>query len=617
MLELKNNFIMAPVKTGYSDKTGIITEKHMEFYTSRGKHIGALTPEPLYMDSGLRELPTQIGIDDDDKIEGLKKLTDALHQFDTKAIAHLNHPGRMANPKIPGNYYLSSTDQPCEMGGQTPKMMDKGDIDSVIKLFADSTKRAENAGFDIIELQFGHGYLAAQFISPKVNNRTDEYGGSFENRVQFPLQVLEAVQSSTKLPIIVRLSGEEMIPDGIKLPEMIKLAKILKSKDVKAIHVSAGTVCNTPPWFFQHMFVPKGKTWEFAKKIKEEAGIPTIYVGKINTFDDINKLKNEFKADYIALGRPLVADPDFIGKYLGKVSGKYKPCLACAEGCLGGVKSGKGLQCVVNPTVGREIPKFSKPQKPKQIAVVGGGLAGLEAALNLNKRSHNVTIFEKDALGGQFNLAHLPPHKDSLKLIVDYYIEEININNINVIFKEPQKEDLSKFDEIIIATGSKPAIPPIDGLEKYYWAEVLEERNLPSNKNALVIGGGLIGAEVANKLLSKGNKVYIVEMLSEIARGMEMIEQKLTLKALENENVNIFVNTMVKSIDSRKVTIENENVKQTLDNIDIIVLATGMVKHNPYEDIQLDVPVHVIGDAKEVGKAQHAIYDGFVTANMI
>jgi len=314
MIGLKNNFIFAPIKTGYSDKTGVITEKHLIFYEARSKFIGAVTPEPLYIARGLRELPTQIGIDCDDKIEGLKKLTDAIHQFDTKVIAHLNHPGRMANPGIPENYFLSSTDKACEMGGAIPKQMDKDDIQQAISLFSKATIRAEKAGFDIIELQFGHGYLVAQFLSPKVNNRTDGYGGSFENRIKLSLQILDAVKSATDLPIIVRISGDEMIPDGIKLEEMIKFSKILKEKSVEAVHVSAGTVCNIPPWYFQHMFVPKGKTWEFARKIKQEANIPTIYVGQINSEDDVKNLTDNFKADYIAIGRALIADPDFVGK---------------------------------------------------------------------------------------------------------------------------------------------------------------------------------------------------------------------------------------------------------------------------------------------------------------
>ena len=184
MLDLKNPFIFAPIKLGYSDGGGCVTEKHIAFYSARSQYVGAITLEPLYMDKGLREIPTQLGIDSDEKIEGLKKLVDLIHAGGAKVIAHLNHPGRMANPKIPGNYFISSTDRPCENGGAVPKRMNEKDMDNVIELFVESARRAEKTGFDILELQFGHGYLLAQFISPNVNNRTDGYGGTFENRIK-------------------------------------------------------------------------------------------------------------------------------------------------------------------------------------------------------------------------------------------------------------------------------------------------------------------------------------------------------------------------------------------------------------------------------------------------
>ena len=193
MIELKNRFILAPVKLGYSDGTGVVTEKHLQFYNRRNQNIGAMIPEPFYMDVGLRELPTQLGIDNDDKIAGLLKLTDIIHQHGAKAIAHLNHPGRMANPKIPGNYFWSSTAIACENGGAAPQSMDRGMMERVIQAFTDAARRAVLAGFDMIELQLGHGYLLAQFLSPQVNNRTDEYGGNFENRIRFPLEVVQAV----------------------------------------------------------------------------------------------------------------------------------------------------------------------------------------------------------------------------------------------------------------------------------------------------------------------------------------------------------------------------------------------------------------------------------------
>ena len=612
MLQLKNQFVFAPIKLGYS-KNGKVNELHLNFYEERSKFIGAVTPEPMYLDKGLREIPTQIGIDNDDKVDGLKKLTTSIHQYKTKVIAHLNHPGRMANPKISGNYFLSSTDKACEMGGATPKQMNKDDIQHAINLFADAARRAKKAGFDIIELQFGHGYLAAQFISPKVNNKTDEYGGSFENRIKFPLQILDAVKSATDLPIIVRISGNEMIPDGIKLEEMIKFSKVLKEKSVEAVHVSAGTVCNTPPWYFQHMFVPKGKTWEFAKKIKDEINIPTIYVGQINTIKDIDNLKNKFNADYIAVGRALIADPDFVGKYLNRVKGNIRPCLACAEGCLGRVKSGQGLQCLVNPKVGKEIDIFEKAKKSKNVAVVGGGLAGMEAALTLKQRGHTVTLFEKDELGGQFNLAPLTPNKKSMESLIPYFVKEIRDNNINVIYKEVGKSELiNKFDEVVIATGSKPAEIQIEGLGKFYWAEILLKENLPKDKKVLIIGGGLIGVDIATALIPLNNQVTIVKRTTDFGENMEMIAKSLSLKMMKEKGTVFSDHTHIKKVVGKTVYAEKDGKDIQFNDIDIIVVSTGMKSFNPLEEeLKNNITVHVIGDAKKIGNAQDAINDGY------
>ena len=614
MIQLKNPFIFAPVKTGYGDQSGKINEKHLSFYEKRVKYLGAITPEPLYIDKGLRELPMQIGIASDEHIEGLRKLADMAHSFDTKLIAHLNHPGRMANPMIPGNYFISSTDRACEAGGAKPKRMESADMEQVKELFASAAARAEKAGFDIIELQMGHGYLLAQFISPFVNDREDEYGGAFENRIKFPLEVLDSIRTASSLPVIVRISGDEMIPQGIHLNEMIALGKILRNKGVEALHVSAGTVCNTPPWYFQHMFVPKGKTWEMAAKIKTKVDMPMVFVGQINTAEDVDKLQNELNADYIAVGRALVADEDFVGKYLGEVEDLIRPCLSCSDGCLGGVKSGKGIGCLVNPLVNYEGPLPQKADKVKRVAVVGGGLAGSEAALRLGRKGHKVSLFEKEEVGGQFELAALPPKKQSLHKIVDYYRELLPKEGVLMIRHEAAKEELEQFDEVVLATGSMPAIPYIQGLTKFHWAEILEDVNMPENKNVAVVGGGLIGTEVAHKLLQKRNKVYLIELLDEIARDMEMIERKLTLKSFEAADIEIFTKTKLTKVQNDVLICEREGETFELKNIDEIVLATGMKPYHPFEEGDLKVPVHFVGDAKKVGKAQDAIRDGFKIA---
>jgi NADPH-dependent 2,4-dienoyl-CoA reductase/sulfur reductase-like enzyme len=390
---------------------------------------------------------------------------------------------------------------------------------------------------------------------------------------------------------------------------------MLGKEGVDALHVVAGTACSTPPWFFQHMFVPKGKTWELAGKIKEHVDIPVIFVGRINSFKDIETLKQKYGAELLALGRALVADPDFVGKYLKQVDGLVRPCLACAEGCLGGVKSGKGLGCVVNPLANTGLKPVEKASETRKYAVVGGGLAGMEAALTLSERGHQVDLYEKEELGGQFNLAWLPPNKASLKELIDYYIQELEAHKVNVIKKEAKADDVSGGDYagVIIATGAVPAVPPIKGLKEFYWTEFLHDDQLPQGKKVLVIGGGLIGMEVASKLVDKDNEVIIVEMLEEMARGMEMIEKVMTMKKLQAKKTVMLTNTKVTEVDGNKVIMETPEGRKSIEGVDKIVVAAGMKSYVPF-DVKGDIPVHVIGDAHKVGKAQEAIREGYEVA---
>jgi 2,4-dienoyl-CoA reductase-like NADH-dependent reductase (Old Yellow Enzyme family)/thioredoxin reductase len=612
-IELRNNIIMAPVKTGYNNGNGEITDRHIAFWERRANDVGAIIFEPFYLDRNVRELPTQIGLDNDEQIGGHKKLVKAVKSKGAKTIAHLNHPGRMANPKIPDNIFLSASDMKCPNHPKTPKTLTIDEIKNIQQKYVDAAIRAEQAGYDMLELQFGLGYLIAQFLSPDTNKREDKYGGGFENRIRFGLEILSEIKEKANLPLIARISGDEMHPMGMNISDAIETAKVLEKEGIAAIHVTAGNACLTPPWYYQHHFIPKGKNWEMAAKIKKEVNIPIITVGQINEFSDIDKINNDNLADFIALGRALIADPDFVGKYLNKSEEAFRPCSACLTGCLGRIKIGKGLQCEINPLVGKELEIFNMAEQSKNIAVIGGGLSGMEAALTLKKRGHKVTLFEKNKLGGQFNYAPMPSQKESLQKQIDFYKEELK--SIELIQKETTPEDIiNKFDTAVIATGSEPFIPPINGLKDFYWAEILEKENIPKDKNVLVIGGGLIGVEIANTLVDYNNKVTIVELLSDIARDMEMISRKLNLMKLQKNNIAVFTETKVTSVDGTTVNAEkvNSNEKISFENIDIIVLATGMKSvHRIGDNLKDKMSVHFVGDANEVGDAVSAIQSAY------
>ncbi|MEJ5351385.1 MAG: NAD(P)/FAD-dependent oxidoreductase [Melioribacteraceae bacterium] len=618
-IELRNNFFMSPVKTGYGDSEGNITERHLAFWNKRSKHVAAVIFEPFFIDKRVRELPTQIGIDDDNKIDGHKKLVETVHRNGAKAVAHINHPGRMANPKLPNNIYVSASDIECPNGGPKPKALSIEEIKIVQQQYVDAAIRAEKAGYDFIELQFGLGYLIAQFISPNSNKRNDEYGGSFENRLKFGLEILRQIKSSIHLPIFVRLSGDEKYEGGLTINDTIQIAKILELENIAALHITSGDVCMSPPWYYQHHFIPKGKNWELSKKIKEIVSLPIITVGQINEPEDIDEILSNNAADFIAIGRALIADPDFVGKYLKQVEGRIRPCSSCLTGCLGRIKIGKGLQCEINPLVGRELEEITPANEKRNYAVVGGGLAGMQAALALKQRGHKVALFEKDKLGGQFNLAPLPSQKQSLQKQIDYFINEIKDAQIDIINKEATAEDLiGKYDGVIIATGSKPFIPQIEGLKEYHWAEILYEFNIPKNKNVIIIGGGLIGVEIATTLVDYGNKVVIIEMLEDIARDMEMVTRKLNLMKLKKANVQIFTNSRVTKVDGDKVYFIQTNgidKEHVLENIDVFVIAAGMKPNKELiERLEGKIPYYVVGDADKIGDAVSAIQSGYFIA---
>ncbi|OPL15255.1 MAG: hypothetical protein AVO39_02345 [delta proteobacterium MLS_D] len=612
---LKNRTVMAPIKTAYGVLTGEVTDRHLRFFERRNRYVGAIIPEPFYLHSSLRELPVQIGMHHDDMIPGLKKLSDVIHEHGALAVAHLNHPGRMANPRIPGNRLLSASARACPTAMKEPAEMSISDIKESQELFEKAALRAREAGYDCIELQFGHGYLVAQFLSEHVNERTDDYGGTWENRMRYGIEVLERVKKAVDIPVIVRFSADEMTPDGLGLEDMMKLAVVLENQGAEALHVSSGSICETPPWYFQHMAVPKGKTWEFAARIKENVGIPVITVGQINEKDDPEPVLRKGMADAVAIGRALIADPDFVGKILGKVSDPVRPCAACLEGCIGGVRSGKGLMCVINPEVGLDGKEILPAEAIKNVAVVGGGPAGMEAALVLDQRGHKVTLYEKNSLGGLLNLSYLTPRKGSLKKIRDYLVQQTE-EKITIVRKEPDPQELiDAFDAVVLATGSHPKPPVIPGLKQWHWAEILKEKNMPGNQKGIIVGGGFIGAEIAEILARHGNDVTIIKKTREIAPAMEPMSRNFLLKALKELDIPVITDADVVNVEGGAARIRTGSEERVMEGIDFVVYTKGMVPERSLKDLlEGKTDVYTIGDCSEIGKAIDAIHSGYECA---
>lgn len=618
-IELSNRLVMAPVKTAFGGPDGKSTYRHEAYYRRRAEGgVGAIIVEPCYIDQLGKEHPKQLGIATYEHLDGLKRLVAAIHEGGSLAIAHLNHGGRAANPKATGSRPEAPSEVPCPLTGATPVAMSPDRINQIILEFAGVARRAAEAGFDAIEIQFGLGYLIAQFLSPRTNLRTDRYGGTRENRFRFAEEVLKAVASEVArgLPVIARLSASEQYPGGLDVNDALVLARFLQDNRVAALHVVSGSVCDSPPWYFQHMRMPLGKNVEWARLIKKETHIPVIVAGRLGDPQDIRRVLNDNIVDAIALGRPLIADPDLPLKMKENRDHTVIQCGACLQGCLGGVKAGTGLSCIVNPEVGLEANRFRPAEISKTVVVVGGGPGGMQAALSARKCGHKVVLFEKDDLGGQFNLSWLPPGKSMMKRPLDSLKRLIKETGIDVRTSRIAKaQDVldEHPDQVIIATGATPVIPSIPGLKELLTGgDVLMEKS-HVGECVLIIGGGMVGLETAEFLVQKGHRVTVVEMLDDIARDMLPITRTLTLKCLAEAQVEILTGTEITRFDGKRAFAICDGAEKSLGEFDSVVVAVGTRSVNELEILvrREGLDVRVVGDAKAPRQIGDAVKDGF------
>ena len=623
-LNLKNRVVMAPVKTGYATSEGQVTEDLIQYYVNRAKGgVGLIVLESAYVDLSGKEIPRQLGIYDDSMVEGLRHLITPIQEAGSKVAVYINHAGRIANPMVTKLPLIAPSPIACPTIGVEPQGIPHEDIKKWQNTYVKAAVRAYEAGADALEIQFGHGYLIHQFLSPHTNKREDEYGGSFENRIRFGMEILDEIKKEigADFPIIVRISADEFVPGGWTLEDAIRLAKALEDKGVAAIDVSLGSSCESGAITLQTLGTQKGLAWEFASKIKEQVNIPVIAVGRINTPELAEEILVSGKADLVALGRPLVADTLFVEKAISGRSKEIRRCAACHQGCLDELRAGRRFGCNFNPSVGKEeeIEIQKAPQPGKKVFIIGAGLAGLEAAYTAAARGHKVYICEeKGEIGGQVLPGSVPPHKEELKGIVEYYKEVLPKVGVTLnLNHKVTAEEIAKWeaDEVVFATGGQPIVPPIPGLKEYGFltaVEVLRGEKQAGDKVA-IIGGGLIGMETADYLSEQGKKVMVIELLEEVARDMGVFEKILIMKRLKERGVEIYVKTRLKEV-GKALLVETPEGEKELPLPDTIVLAVGL-KPDPslYEEVSKILPqekLHVIGDAKEVRKIVHAISEG-------
>ena len=618
-LELANRFVFPPIKLGYGNPDGTVTDRQLNFYQQIAKSgPGLVIIEPVSVTADGREHPKQPCVHLPESAAELKKIADVIHGEGSLACLHLNHAGAAANPKATGAKPKAPSAISCPTTGQDSDPLNREEIKTIVFGYRDAAKKGVEAGFDLIEIQTGHGYLISQFLNGKINSRDDLYG---EDRLLFAREVLSAVRvGAPAIPLIVRISGNEMSPDfGISQEDLIPLLKLVEEVGISAIHVGMGNVCFSPPWYFHHGSLPDKPQIDSLAWVREHTSIPLIIAGRMGRKEKVLKVLDDGLADLVALGRPLIADPDLVLKWQKGADDEVMYCGYCLQGCLHRLKSGEPLGCNLNPAVG--LPELEPTENPLKVLIAGGGPAGMSAALYMTRRGHQVTLAEKaDHLGGQFAIAWQAPGKEKMKQGLNTIERSLKGCGVSVLMNRPVDGALIKElqpDLMVWATGAIQNIPEITGLDDQHVMTSIEyfqgEKGVKGPR-VLVIGAGRAGVEIAEKLGKEGYEVVATKRTDPIGSMMEMITKKLALMRIgQMEKVTLMPHTTVKEFKADSVEMEKDGERLSVEPFQSVILSSGMLSmEGPDDEILNAVPkTEIIGDAKEVQDIFNAVHAGY------
>ncbi|MFF3574885.1 FAD-dependent oxidoreductase [Nocardia jiangxiensis] len=630
-VDIRNRVLKSPNSTATANMDGTISQRTVDHYRRLGEGgVGLIMTEYTYVDEDAsKAIHNQPGMSRHEHIAGWGWLVDEVHATGARIGLQLAHGGRQ---KFLGTAPIksassSSWDYVEAIAGVIPEPLTVDEIDEIVAAFGAAALRAYKARFDLVEVHAGHGYMITNFLSPHTNSRTDDYGGSFANRSRILIRIVDAIRAEVprEFPLSVRVSVTDYEPDGIPIEETVELCRMLEAHGVDVIHASGGhhdlMEWEVSPWFNGR--APHRWGWE---KIKPAVSIPVIGSGSLVAPELANEIIESGSADFVSLGRAMLADPDWARKAQAGRQLEITPCIRCNDGCLHrGLDKGRSVGCTVNPSVAEEGTFPILPTHVvKRVAVVGGGPAGLRSAAILSDRGHRVRLFESDELGGMLLHARGSTVKQDIAALVDHLVYEVEHRDVEVVRARATAADLraSGVDAVIVATGAplrEADFPIADEVNAV--AAVHVRADAPLHGRVVVIGGGLQGCETALRIAEMGGtEVTVLEQQDSLLTGDEVPYDVMKLPLfLDRAGVRVRTGARVNAVNADGVVVAQDDREEVVA-ADTVVLALGRrpASADLADELRAaGIDVHVIGSAQRPGRVYDAIHTAFFASRLV